>query len=159
MGLSREEIVDLASKYTTLDEAIDFPYDGDVFCILVRTIPEKETLSEEEGWVFRGYGICIGYTIDEEAKTRGKWLWMHFAGLDAFPPVAQVLKLQPPHVVKGRFQNANRSQEVRIIKVGITNIVDVLDKFRPEKAPAEEKNPANEKKIVQFRKKTTKQKS
>ena len=72
MGLSREEIVDLASRYTTLDKAVDFPYDGDVFCILVRTVPENEIISEEEGWGFRGYGICIGYVIDDEAKPRGK---------------------------------------------------------------------------------------
>ena len=81
---------------------------------------------------------------------------MHFASLDTFPPVAQVLKLQPPHVIKGRFQNANRSQEVRILKVGVANIMDVLNRSSPEKAPAEEK-PVDAKKVVQFRKKTIKQ--
>jgi hypothetical protein len=159
MGISRDEILDLASRYISPDELSEFPFDGDLFCLLIRATPVNEVLSDEEGWTFRGYGICVGYTIDEEAKPRGKWLWMHFASLDAFPPVTQVLKLQPPHVVKGRFQNPERSHEIRIVKVDLSSINTILkpkDLNTPEpvkkKVPVQDEN--QDKKIVQFRRKS-----
>lgn len=156
MGLSRDEILDLASRYISPDEVVDFPYEGDVFCLLSRQIPQNQTVSEEEGWSFSGYGICVGYTVDEEAKPRGKWLWMHFASLVAFPPVTQVLKLQPPHVVKGNFQNAERSHDIRIIKINTNNVLNVLEqKMEPEKKELPTKTTENSRKIVQFRRKNT----
>jgi hypothetical protein len=163
MGLSRDEIIDLASRYTTLDQAVDFPFDGDLFCILMRPSPQNQEIKEEEGWIFRGYGICIGYTMDEEAKPLGKWLWMHFASLDTFPPVSQVLKLQPPHVVKGRFQNADRTQEVRLLKMGIGNMLGVLNKTAAQSQSDDEQSRSastqetsgHEGKIVKFRRKKT----
>lgn len=155
MGLTRDEIIDLASRYTTQDELTDFPFDGDVFCILIREVPKDKVLQEEEGWAFRGYGICLGYVTDDEAKPAGKWLWMHFASLDTFPPGAQVLKLQPPHVVKGRFQNAERTHEIRMIKVSVKNAigmpVNITSKQSEPENKIEEKQVQN--KIVQFRKK------
>ena len=157
MGLSREELIDLATRYTTLDQAVDFPYDGDLFCILMRPVPENPDTKEEDGWIFSGYGICIGYTMDEEAKPMGKWIWMHFASLNTFPQVSQVLKLQPPHIIKGRFQNANRTQDVKIIRMGTGNMPDTSDKASQNKviteAVAAGKESFPEGKIVQFRKK------
>ena len=117
MGLSREEITDLALRYISREEISDFPFDGDLFCLLMRQLPADRVLPEAEGWAFNGYGICTGYAYDEDAKPHGKWLWLHFASLAAFPPEAQVLKLQPPHIVKGRFQSADRTTEIRILKV------------------------------------------
>jgi hypothetical protein len=117
MFLSQQEIIDYASRYVASDEMGDFPGEGDLFCLIGRDLPEGKILAEEEGWAFQGYGICLGYTLDQEAKPVGKWLWMHFASLTVFPPAEQVFKLQPPHVVKGRFQNPGRTKEFRIIKV------------------------------------------
>ena len=119
MSLSREEIVDLAGRYVPEGEVSDFPYNGDLFCLLVRSLPADRVPEEEEGWAFNGYGVCLNYTYDEKAKPRGKWLWMHFASLTSFPPASQVLKLQPPHVVKGRFQSVDRNHEIRILKVAL----------------------------------------
>jgi hypothetical protein len=158
MGISKEEIIDLATRYLSPEEITDFPSEGDLFCILARELPENKVLAEEEGWAFNGYGICVGYVIDEDTKPRGKWLWMHFASLNNFPPEGQVLKLQPPHVVKGRFQNPGRTHEFRILKVDL--------KASPQ-SPVNEitENNVNEKqesaetasqKIVQFRPKETK---
>jgi hypothetical protein len=117
--LSRQEIIDLASRYVDSGEIVDFPIDGDLFCLIGRDLPEGKPLAEEEGWSFQGYGICRGYSIDTEEKPSGKWLWMNFASLAAFPPAQQALKLKPPHVVKGRFQNAGRTSEIRIIKISL----------------------------------------
>ncbi len=158
MGLSKEEILDLASRYIPPNEAIDFPFEGDLFCLLSRTLSQNQTASEEQDWSFNGYGICIGYTIDEEAKPRGKWLWMHFASLVTFPPVTQVLKLQPPHVVKGSFQNADRSHEIRIIKIGTGNVQDALEKkLEHQKEVVVSQEATDDKKIVKFRRKDNKQ--
>ncbi|MBN1130963.1 MAG: hypothetical protein JXA71_18380 [Chitinispirillaceae bacterium] len=119
MTLSQQEIIDYASRYVNSNEVIDFPCNGDLFCLIGRDLPMNRVLTEEEGWNFQGYGICLGYTLDEEAKPPGKWLWMHFASLATFPPAEQVFKLQPPHVVRGRFQNPGRTGEYRIIKVNL----------------------------------------
>jgi hypothetical protein len=119
MGLSRQEIVDYASRYVEAKEIVDFPCEGDLFCLIGRDLPERKLLADEEGWIFQGYGICLGYTLDYEEKPEGKWLWMHFAGLASFPPSKQSFKLQPPHVVKGRFQNPQRTNESRIIKISL----------------------------------------
>ena len=161
MGISKDEIIDLASRYLSPEEITDFPFESDLFCLLVRAVPEDKVLTDEEGWAFRSYGICIGYSIDEETKPRGKWLWMHFASLEAFPPVAQVLKLQPPHVVKGRFHNPERTHEIRILKVNLSNASTVLDVNKEECLKDTEPKPAipepvQNKKIVQFRRKTPK---
>ncbi len=119
MSLSRREIIDYASPYVESGEAVDFPFDGDLFCLIGRELPEGKTLTEEEGWSFQGYGTCMGYSLDLEEKPAGKWLWMRFASLASFPPAEQVFKLQPPHVVKGRFQNPGRTHEIRIIKIDL----------------------------------------
>jgi hypothetical protein len=65
---------------------------------------------------------------------------MHFASLAAFPPVAQVLKLQPPHVVKGRFQSADRSHEIRIVKVAFNGLSAVAPKTETVAPPVQPKH-------------------
>lgn len=115
--MTKEEIIDLALRYITPGEVLDFPQKGDLFSLLMRELTPDRILKEEEGWGFGGYGICTNYQCDEETKPRGKWIWMHFTSLASFPPTAQVLKMQPPHIVKGRFQSADRSHEIRIVKV------------------------------------------
>jgi len=157
MGISRDEIIELASRYVTTEEITDFPFENDIFCMLIREIPHDKILQEEEGWSFRGYGICIGYVKDEESKPAGKWLWMHFVSLDTFPPAVQVLKLQPPHVVKGRFQNSERSHEIRILKISIGKMSEDLEKSNANENTKKAISDENklESKIVKFRKKET----
>ena len=161
MTLSRQEILDYAGRYVTPDAVTEFPFNGDLFCLLGRELPEGKVLTDEEGWVFQGYGICSGYVIDDEAKPLGKWVWMHFVSLATFPPAPQVLKLQPPHIVKGRFQDAGRTREFRILKVGIDG-----GSGKQESGPAEQRQAAPKRrtkaqkddaagKIVKFRKKPT----
>ena len=117
MSLSREEVLDLALRYITPAEAGDFPVKDELFCFLQREIPENRVLQDQEGWAFSGYGICKGYEYDEEAKPRGKWLWFSFISLETFPPSLQNIRLQPPHVARGRFQTPARDGEVRILKI------------------------------------------
>jgi hypothetical protein len=115
--LSKQEIIDLASRYTSPEEIVDFPHDGDLFCLLQRVLPDNAVLADDKGWTFAGYGICSGYVIDETEMPAGKWLWMHFVSLAAFPPISQTLKLQPPHIAKGRFESPDRKIEFRILKI------------------------------------------
>ncbi len=149
MGLTKQEIVDWAARYVQDDEITDFAYEGDLFCMLIRDIPENKVLCEEEGWQFSGYGLCTGYTLDEDSKPLGKWLWMHFASLVTFPPSEQVIKLQPPHAVKGRFFSPQRDREIRILKV---NTLEPHKGGEEKSRTVKESPKASGDKIVEFRK-------
>ena len=152
--MTRDEIITLASRYINPDDKIDFPLKNDVFCLLKREIPDNTVLTDEEGWIFGGYGICLGYLPDEQSKPIGKWIFMHFASLDTFPPSAQVLKLQPPHIVNGRFQNPERTKEIRILKIGLDQN-SAKKNINNESAGKSDDPPKNDysKKTVRFRKK------
>ena len=165
MSLTRQEILDYAARYLTPGAVAEFPFNGDLFCLLGRELPEGKILAEDEGWLFQGYGVCAGYLLDEEAKPPGKWLWMHFVSLSTFPPAAQVLKLQPPHIVKGRFQNPDRTKEFRILNVRLDIDTDggggiSIQSPGPSPAPcAAPLSGSAEKKIVQFRRKNSRKPS
>jgi len=146
MSLTRQKIIDYASRYVTLAESTDFPFDGDIFCLLSRKLNADKVLKEEEGWGFQGYGICSGYTLDNDSKPLGKWLRMHFVSLSTFLPSPQTIKLQPPHVVKGRFHDPSRTREFRIIKVDVKKSGQTLEKEIPAADPAKGR-------IIPFRKK------
>jgi hypothetical protein len=81
--------------------------------------------------------------------------------LSTFPPAAQVLKLQPPHIVKGRFQNPDRTKEFRILNVRLDIDTDggggiSIQSPGPSPAPcAAPLSGSAEKKIVQFRRKNS----
>jgi hypothetical protein len=151
MALSRQEIIDYASRYVAPEQIGDFPFDGDIFCLLDRKLIEGKVLKEEEGWQFKGYGVCSGYSLDSETKPAGKWLWMHFVSFTTFPPSPQTIKLQPPHVVKGRFHDPARTREFRIIKVDMKKENQGAGKdISPKEIPQEELIKAR---IVPFRKK------
>ena len=163
MSVSKQEIIDLALRYITTEEMVEFPENGDPFCLLIRILPTDRVLKDNEGWEFNGYGFCKGYTFDEETKPRGKWIWKHYLSLATFPPLPQVLKLQPPHITKGLFQSPDRSHEIRILKVDTTsetaiNPEHLFNKQETERK-AEQPAPDNhsfdpDKKIVAFRKKS-----
>jgi hypothetical protein len=131
--LSKQEILDYATRYVSAQDAVDFAHDNDLFCILSRKIAPDKVLALDEGWEFQGYGICTGYTADEQEMPVGKWLWMHFVSLATFPPSVQVFKLQPPHAVKGGFQNPQRTLEFGIVKINV----------RDAEAAPQEKNRSN----------------
>jgi len=143
MSMSRDEIIGLASRYLSKDEIINFPFNGDLFAILAREIPPDRVLKDDEGWMFSGYGQCLMYSIDEDVKPRGKWLWMHFVSLQEFPPTAELIRLQPPHVAKGSFQTPDRTKEIRFIRI------DVSEQSPALPSPKDD----NEDNIIQFKKK------
>jgi hypothetical protein len=155
-SLSKQEIIDLASRYTAPEEIVDFPGTGDLFCMMQRSATETSPQGDDEGWKFAGYGICTGYTIDDSEVPAGKWLWMRFTSLAVFPPLSQALKLQPPHVAKGRFQSQDRGTDFRIMKIsskdilGETENTDVPVERKLEKKKPRGKDTGN---IVAFRKK------
>jgi hypothetical protein len=152
MALTRQEIIEYASRYVAPEQVGDFPFEGDLFCLLDRKLIEGKELKDEEGWRFQGYGICSGYAIDGAAKPAGKWLWMHFVSLTAFPPSPQTIKLQPPHVVRGRFHDPSRTREFRILKVDLKKGSTISEKgIHQEAVPR--KDPVKGK-IVPFRRKT-----
>jgi len=100
------------------NEVVDFPMDGDLFCTLRRAIPDSGApLNPLEGWEFEEYGICTEYHVDINAKPYGKWLWFGFISLSTFPPRPSSFRLQPPHVAKGRFMDASRTIERRIMRL------------------------------------------
>jgi hypothetical protein len=154
--LSKQEIIDLASRYTAPEEIVDFPGAGDLFCMMQRSSIETPPQGDDEGWKFAGYGLCTGYIIDDLEVPAGKWLWMQFTSLAVFPPLSQALRLQPPHVAKGRFQSQDRGTDFRIRKIspkdiqGETNVDDSPAKKKPEKKTSLGRGTGN---IVAFRKK------
>jgi len=117
MGLTRQQIIDYASRYVAIGEVSDFPGEGDLFCMLSRELTGDARTKENEGWQFAGYHVCRQYLLDEQSRAEGKWIWFEFMTLMTFPPHPSTLKLQPPHIVKGQFQNAERTKEFRIIKI------------------------------------------
>ncbi len=148
MGCTKDEIIDMACKYIGADEVVDFPQENELFFFAVRELAQNKVLGDEEGWMFRGYAYCHGYTFDEESKPRGKWIWMHFTDLSTFPPQRQTMKLQPPHIAKGKFQNPERTVEIRFLHIDINMPVQPVENTEPEPPKTTENT---DEKIVQFR--------
>jgi len=147
MSLHPEEILKLALRYIDEEDIVDFPQPRDLFCIMERKLPDDKALKDNEGWRFSGYGVCKSYEFDPESKPKGKWLWFNFLSLMTFPPSQQSLKLQPPHIVKGRFHTADRGSEIKIIRIP--------DYFQEAARMHEEKQPEStgqsfDDKIIQF---------
>lgn len=114
MSLTRDEILEYASPYLTDNDTAEFALPGDLFCMVTRALPSDTTPGENEGWRFAVYGVCTRYLLDEETKPAGKWIWFEFISLNTFPPQLTMLKLQPPHIVRGRFQSPTRTEEFRL---------------------------------------------
>jgi hypothetical protein len=159
--LSKQEILDYASRYVAPEDAVDFAHDNDLFCILGRSISPDKVLPDGEGWGFHGYGLCVGYTVDNQEVPAGKWLWMHFVSLATFPPSPQTLKLQPPHVVKGAYQNPQRTEEYRIVKINLNDTAAHATKTDPEIKTLDSPSPGAlpGAKVLEFRKKPAKVRS
>jgi hypothetical protein len=117
MTLNPDDIIELALQYVSIDEVTDFPKNNELFCFFERSLPENRIFKDDEGWNFKGYGICICYEYDMQSKPRGKWIWFSFLSLDTFPPQKQNIKLQPPHIVRGMFQTLKRTSEIKILNL------------------------------------------
>jgi hypothetical protein len=117
MGLTREEIVEHALRYVNREEIGAFPHEGEIFAFLHRPVDAANAGDDGGKWEFGGYAVCIGYTLDEQAKPAGKWLFMEIISLAQFPPRHGSLKLQPPHVALGRFRNPERTMETRLVSL------------------------------------------
>lgn len=136
MSLSRQEIIDFALRYITPGEVVDFPVPGDLFSLFQRELPANKILKDDEGWRFAGYCLCREYVPDDESKPMGKWIWHHFVSLSVFPPFESVLKLQPPHIVKGLFQNPERTFEYKITKIALDKIPAIKnEESQPDNQP------------------------
>jgi hypothetical protein len=152
--LSKQEVLDYASRYVAAEDAVDFAHNGDLFCLLARKIESGKVQAGDEGWGFQGYGICTGYTVDEQEIPAGKWLWMHFASFATFPPSAQAFRLQPPHAVKGGFQNPQRTEELKIVKINAQGAAAPLPAKSTDAAKTDTPRPGG--KVLAFRKKPAK---
>jgi len=128
--MTKDEILEYASRYVDADDVSDFPEEGDAFCFLHREIPDTKILADEEGWQFGGYGILDSYELDLEAKPVGKWIIIHYTSLAMFPPRVGSLQLQPPHIALGKFQSPDRTTETRIVR--ITGGKQVEEKTEPK---------------------------
>ncbi len=115
--MNKEEVAEYASRYIDEDDMVDFPEEGDLFCFLHREMPDNKILDDEEGWQFGGYGKLNHYELDMSAKPVGKWIIMHYTSLAMFPPQESELKLQPPHIVLGKFATPQRTHETRILRI------------------------------------------
>jgi hypothetical protein len=124
-----QDIIEYALRYISEDEITDFPRPGEIFALLARKLVQNKILKDDEGWQFAGYNICDRYELDTDAKPAGKWIWVHFVTLSTYPPVSSVLKLQPPHIVKGTFQNPDRTEEYKMVTVG-SNVAELLQRSK-----------------------------
>lgn len=155
--MTREELMELALRYVPREEMRDFPWEGDLFALLHRSPLVGGNESAESAWECVGYGMCLKYTLDNDAKPAGKWVWMHFVSLTAFPPVKQVLKLQPPHIVKGSFRTADTGEELRIVRIDWTAATapDSPAPPRPQEPSGPQPAADAQGKILRFRRKTS----
>ena len=149
MSLSRKEIIDYSLRYISEQELVDFPHDGELFSFLQRDIVPDKAPKDNEGWAFAGYGICLKYELDTEEKPAGKWIWFSCILLDTFPPKHSVMKLQPPHIAKGLFQNATRTAEIKILKIPLQTKTSYAD--APKKSlSGKNKSGVSSAKLIQF---------
>ena len=106
--MTKDEIIEEATRYISPEEVVDFPEENDLFYLTVTPTDKSPQ--------FVGYGICRGYVKDIETKPHGKWIYFNYMDLSVFPSVTRELKLQPPHIAKGAFETPDRLAMVNIHK-------------------------------------------
>ncbi len=117
MYLSQVEIEDYARRFVEIPAQRTWPMDGDLFAILVRETELRKVLAPDENWSFVGYGISLGYSINDELKPLGRSLWWNYFELSSFPPRKVDFKLQAPQVINGIFPLQGGGKEMRIILI------------------------------------------
>ncbi len=115
--MTKDEIIEYASRYVDNDEISDFPEEGDIFCFLQRQLPDNKVLKDDEGWQFGGYALLSHYELDMTAKPVGKWINLHYTSLAMFPPQKSEIKLQPPHIALGIFTSPDKMFQTRIMRI------------------------------------------
>ncbi len=113
--MKTEEIQEIASRYIDAEDMVPVPEEGEVFCFFHRELPDNKVLEDDEGWEFGGYGQLIEYELDMLAKPVGKWITMHYTSLAMFPPRPAELRLQPPHIVLGKFTNPEKTVQTWVL--------------------------------------------
>ncbi|ERP30795.1 hypothetical protein [Chitinivibrio alkaliphilus] len=106
------DIQELAQRYVAPDDMSVIPAPGELFSL------HHTLLGHDLGEQFGGYGVVMAYEEDPSAKPRGKWVYLTYLSLESFPPARMQLKLQPPHIALGKFQNPERTIETRICAHG-----------------------------------------
>ena len=115
--MTKDEIIEYASRYVDADDISDFPEEGDIFCFLHCELPDNKVLKDDEGWQFGGYALLNHYELDMQAKPVGKWIHIHYTSLATFPPREGALQLQPPHIALGKFQSPDRTMETKMLRI------------------------------------------
>lgn len=115
--MKREEIIEYASRYIDREDMVDFPNEGEIFAFLHRELPDNKILKDDEGWTFGGYGQLIEYELDMNAKPVGKWIDVHYLSLITFPPEERTIRLQPPHIVLGKFKDPTLTIETQMVSL------------------------------------------
>lgn len=112
--LSPEDILDYAARYIDVSAA-DLIRPGELFAQFMRILDPKRVYKDEEKWQLIGYGLCSGYLADDTERPIGKWVFFEYWDLTHYPPQKITTRLQPPHIVLGKFQSFDRSTEFRMI--------------------------------------------
>jgi len=102
--VSVEDIYQYASRYENKENFLTIPEPGDIFALLTKPTNANVPYS------FNGYNVLKKYVVDDQSKPIGKWVFVYFDSLASFPPQENcILKLQPPHLAFGTWQNSDRS--------------------------------------------------
>jgi len=117
MSLSKDEIISLASRYVEKEDMVDFAMPGEVFALFQKTDFDHQEKQDRKSWQFGGYFLCTGYEYDPQAKPEGKWIECHFIALISYPPQHSLFRLQPPHIVSGKFSSPDRTISFKMKKV------------------------------------------
>ena len=112
-SVSVEEIRELALRYIDKSECCEIARPNELFALFIRQLPPDKKNGDE--WFFICYGMLLDYTTDRNEKPFGKWITMKYISFDSFPPRPASIRLQPPHIAKGYFQNFDRTSETKIV--------------------------------------------
>jgi hypothetical protein len=112
-SISVEKILELALMYINESELTALVRPQNLFALFSRSISVKKN----EDWCFDGYGLLVDYTINNAEKPIGKWINVKYIYLNTFPPQAICIRLQPPHIAKGYYQNFDRTCEFKSVAI------------------------------------------
>jgi len=113
--LTADEILEYASRYIDT-RGKDPVRPGEIFAQFARPLDQQKPMPDESAWEFLCFSLCTAYYLDDSAKPLGKWIFMEFWQLTNYPPTKASLRLQPPHIALGKFQNADRSLEIKMVR-------------------------------------------
>jgi hypothetical protein len=110
--MTRQDIIDLSVDFVDVIPK-DFLWKDDVFATI--SYPIDEAARKPGALQFKGYGIIDKVELIENDKN--KRINVFCTNLTFFPPRQEVFIIQAPHLVLGKYQDYNRENEIRIIKL------------------------------------------